>query len=176
MFDLSNPDPSQIRLDDIAWALSHIGRYTGHADRLLTVAEHCVHTSLIVPPWCAREALMHDAAEAFVGDMSAPLKSIVPGYRAIEESVHRAIAARFNISPILNDEVKRADLLMLGVEAAECMPTSHSAESVAAWGACLSGIDPVECFEIRKKLDHLGRPPAQARKFFLDRAEELGIR
>lgn len=176
MLDLRDPDPSAIDIETIAWALSHIGRYTGHADRFLSVAEHCVHTSLIAPSWCAREALMHDAAEAFVGDVSSPLKSLLPGYREIEYGIHRTIAGRFNIAWAIIDEVKRADLLMLAVEANQCMPVMHSSESMLAWKACLPGITTADIVEARRKLDHLGRPPEQARKLFLDRAEELGLR
>jgi hypothetical protein len=46
-------------------------------------------------------ALMHDAAEAFVGDVSAPLKQLLPEYRRIEATVQGAILARFGLPEVM---------------------------------------------------------------------------
>ncbi|MBM4346349.1 MAG: hypothetical protein FJ100_23485, partial [Deltaproteobacteria bacterium] len=81
-FNLSNPKAEDIRLTDIAHALSRIPRFGGHLDKHYSVANH----SLVVlrvfrearPQATAREqltALLHDAAEAYVGDVITPLKT-----------------------------------------------------------------------------------------------------
>ena len=43
------------------------------------------------------EALMHDAAEAFLGDITRPLKHMLPDYKRIESETERAILSRFRI-------------------------------------------------------------------------------
>ncbi len=58
----------------IAHSLAHICRWTGHTRVFYSVAQHCMLASLMVPEWCALEALMHDAAECLTGDVSSPLK------------------------------------------------------------------------------------------------------
>lgn len=171
MLDLRAPDPSRINIDDIAYALSHLARYTGHASRFLSVAEHCVHVSLLVPTDCAREALLHDASEAFCGDVSAPLKMLCPDYRLVEERLQRAIAKRFDLRWPMPEAVKSADLQMLAYEARACMPHESNGESRSAW-AWVMALPAVAAGAIER----LGRPPEEARRLFLNRAEEVGLR
>jgi hypothetical protein len=80
-----DPRPEEVDPTDIAHALSLLCRYNGHVDRFYSVAEHCVHLSYVVPPEHALWALLHDATEAYVGDMISPLKIHMPGYRAAED-------------------------------------------------------------------------------------------
>jgi uncharacterized protein len=110
-FDLVDPDPAAITPGDIAGPLAKICRFGGQlpGNRLYSVAEHSVH--------CWREAhrlwragtpgehprfhaavLLHDAAEAFIGDIVRPLKQLLPDYRAIEARVEAAIETRFDVS------------------------------------------------------------------------------
>ena len=57
----------------------------------------------------ALAALLHDATEAYVGDMVRPLKRQMPQYQAAEDKVAWAIAEKFGISPVLPTSVKEAD-------------------------------------------------------------------
>lgn len=95
-FDLAQPWLSKVSEVDIATALSHICRFGGHIPRFYSVAEHCIH--------CERAAtldghnrqvrlavLLHDAAEAYVGDMVKPLKQLLPRYREIEDAIEQHI-------------------------------------------------------------------------------------
>jgi hypothetical protein len=99
-FDFLDPQPDQFTLGDIAGALSKICRFGGQCEEFYSVAEHSVH--------CANQAaadglpldtqlavLLHDAAEAFVGDVVKPLKIMLAEYPAIEERVEAAIAEKF---------------------------------------------------------------------------------
>ncbi|MDI1288693.1 MAG: hypothetical protein PSX37_01920 [bacterium] len=80
-----DPRADEVHAPDIAKALSQICRYGGHTSQHYSVAEHCVLMSLAVAPEHALFALLHDATEAYVGDMVRPLKQALPEYRAIED-------------------------------------------------------------------------------------------
>ena len=128
--DLLDPLPSQICIEDIAHALGRICRYTGHSHHFYSVAEHSVLCSQVVSGGLtlgdgrqlSRQALLHDATEAYVNDLAAPLKRLLPGYKAIEARVWEAIAWRFDLPLTLRDEVKLADLRMLATEAPQVLP------------------------------------------------------
>lgn len=71
--DVTKPRASDIDIIDIALALGNINRFTGHAGPY-TVADHSVLVSRLVPQELAAEALLHDAHEAYLGDISTPVK------------------------------------------------------------------------------------------------------
>jgi 5'-deoxynucleotidase YfbR-like HD superfamily hydrolase len=95
----SNPKPETICLEDIAWALSNTCRFGGHSG-FYSVAEHSIHmTKLFHNPHSQMWALMHDATEAYVGDMTSPLKRELPQYESIERRFKTAISIRFQLNP-----------------------------------------------------------------------------
>jgi hypothetical protein len=119
-FYLLDPTPEEVVAEDIARALSMICRYGGHAHRFYSVAEHCVLMSEAVPEDFALWALLHDAAEAYVGDMVRPLKKMIPAYSVIENHVLMAILEKFGVvgGPELPLLVKSADDRILQTERA----------------------------------------------------------
>lgn len=108
-----DPHPDDVDPADIAHALSMICRFGGHCRRFFSVAEHCVLMSQAVSPEHALEALLHDAAEAYVNDLVRPLKYALPDYRALEDRVDAAIRTRFMLTGARPAEVKEADLRIL---------------------------------------------------------------
>src|SRR5438093_1391342 len=85
---------------DIAHSLSLLCRYNGHLDRFYSVGEHCVLMSQAVGPENALWALLHDATEAYVGDMVRPLKLQQPSFVEAEDRVMAAICERFGLDPV----------------------------------------------------------------------------
>lgn len=167
-FDFLNPDPASIEIEDIATALSRICRFTGHTREFYSVAQHSVYVSYFVPQDHALAGLLHDAAEAYIGDCSTPLKRMLPDYKAIEHRVERAICARFGLVYPLDQCVKAADLRMLLTERRDLMPQplpDNVQTDVIAW-ADFGGIPPLAT-RIR------GLHSDDARQVFLDRFHEL---
>lgn len=120
-FNFENPEGSDFNIDDIAHALSNLCRFTGHCQRFYSVAEHSFHASWIVEPGFELEALLHDAAEAFIGDIAKPLKILLPDYAEIEERVENAVLSRLGVPIKKSPAVKTADLQMLKAEQAQAM-------------------------------------------------------
>lgn len=120
-FDLLNPTPAMVDPVDIAHALSMICRFTGHTIGFYSVAEHSLRVAQLVPHMDVKQALLHDATEAYIQDISSPLKQLLPDYKAIERRIHRAICDRFDLCYALPESVKRADLLMLRREREDLM-------------------------------------------------------
>ncbi len=127
-FDLANPDPSTIEVKSIAAALSKVCRFGGHCPRFYSVAEHCIHaTAMACSEGYSGDALiavlLHDAAEAYIGDMVKPLKMIMPQYGEIEGRIEAAIQAAFGIDfSKWMEVIKRFDRAMLKAEKVTMWP------------------------------------------------------
>jgi 5'-deoxynucleotidase YfbR-like HD superfamily hydrolase len=133
-----DPRPRDICIEDIAHALSRICRFGGHCKQFYSVAQHSVMVSLIVPKQFALEGLLHDAAEAYVGDMVKPLKNTMPDFEHAEFLIYAAVAAKFNVPPNISREVKQADHVMLATEARDLMHAEHP-----TWHKWISHITPL---------------------------------
>lgn len=118
------PRPEDIHPMDIAHSLSMQCRYNGHVQRFYSVAEHCVLMSdwiLEYEPLAseierrnlALWALLHDAPEAYVGDMVRPLKVNMPDFCDADDRVMLAVAQRFEL---LGGEVRRLPDFTLGLK------------------------------------------------------------
>jgi len=112
------PNPDHIRVDDIAHALSHQCRFAGHVRLFYSVAEHSVRVSQLCRPEDALWGLLHDASEAFLCDIPAPLKELpqFEAYRAAERILQGAIAQRFGFPAEQPRSVTEADRKMLEIE------------------------------------------------------------
>lgn len=112
---------SDIDLTDIAFALSNICRYNGHVKRIYTVAEHSMNLANMVDPRYEAHALLHDAAEAYLGDLAAPVKNLLPEYQSIEDRFQRIIFRRFGLGERLPSEVRVKDIAIRQAEMAVLM-------------------------------------------------------
>ncbi len=158
-FDFCAPSSSDFTIEDIAHGLGNICRYAGQCRDFYSVAEH----SILVSETAVGhefEALLHDAAEAFLGDITRPLKQMLPDYRKIENSVQKAIFDRFGLPRALNPFIKQADLRVLAAEQRQIMPAGTD-----AW-ARESKVEPAPVVVL-----HLS--PADAKKAFLERFKML---
>jgi hypothetical protein len=163
-FDFINPERNKFDIKDIAHALSHVCRFAGHTREFYSVAQHSVLACLLVDRIDRNSnmaALLHDAAEAYLGDITRPLKQLLPEYKVIEKRVEAALFAHFGIEYPLPEAVKHADLVLLATEQRDLMPP-HDDE----W-ALISGIEPMP--EI---INPWG--PEKARREFMNCWEELG--
>lgn len=158
-----DPQADEIDPVDIAHALSLICRYGGHVKRFYSVAEHCVLLSLAVAPEHALWALLHDAAEAYVGDMIRPLKQQMPSYPPIEDEVLRVLAVRFGLrvwpGGIFPPAVKDADNRILIDERAQALTATSD-----SWG-----IDHLEPLDVTLAFLR----PEEAEAVYTDRLAEL---
>lgn len=127
-FSPLNPSPENIKIEDIAHALSLMTRANGHFKRFYSVAQHSIN--------CALEAramgydaniqlacLLHDASEAYLSDITRPVKQSLPAYKKIENKLQGVIHESFGIE-LTGDEweiVKEIDDTILYFEFVELM-------------------------------------------------------
>jgi 5'-deoxynucleotidase YfbR-like HD superfamily hydrolase len=178
LFSFLDPDPDEICLEDIAHGLSNLCRFNGQTRAYYSVAQH----SVIVSQWCNRAdalwGLLHDAAEAYLGDVVSPIKRNLgmEKYRLAEEVVMRAIADRYGLPWEDHSDaedksgpepmsVKLADRLAVYLELRDIMNTD-----AMKYGYRVD----------RPDLEVLGitiEPllPPDAKTLFLNRAAELGV-
>lgn len=125
LVDLSQFGPDDVRLPDIAHALSLINRFTGHSMAPYSVAQHSVVVSRLTPPEHALWGLMHDASEAYLGDVARPLKALLPEYKELEQHVQRTIARVFGLCWPIPEAVKLADNRALMAEKRDLLSVDH---------------------------------------------------
>ncbi|WP_317201710.1 phosphohydrolase [Janthinobacterium sp.] len=154
------PRIDRVAIEDIAHGLAYQCRFNGQTREFYSVAQHSLVVAALVPPHLRLAALLHDAAEAYLGDMVKPLKVLMPGFGELEERVTALIGAEFGLDFSDYAPIKRADLIALATEKRDLMP--HSAER---W-AYLDGIAPLP--ETIAPLD-----PGEAKRRFLARYAEL---
>ena len=97
VLDLYKLKPEDIQVKDIATALSKICRYAGRIPEFYSVAQHSVIVSKKVSPQLAFAALLHDAAEAYIGDVISPIKRDLPRFQQLEKIVFNVILERFDL-------------------------------------------------------------------------------
>lgn len=160
-FDYLTASAADIEIEDIANALSNICRFCGHLPEFYSVAQHSVLCSQIVPVEFAFEALMHDAPEAYVQDIPAPLKALLPDYRRIETVVDGLIRDKFGLPRDHSPVVKYADLTMLATERRDLEIDDGTKWSV------LEGVPASDLIQV------IPLRPGQAFALFMNRFNEL---
>lgn len=125
------PDPGQIWIEDIAHALSMQCRYAGHILHFYSVAQHSIicmfaalRDDLLCPTSHLRALLLHDAAEAYTGDIIRPVKRNCPFVYEAEARLQETIFKKFRVemTPELHEFVKYYDNRVLQTEINMLMP------------------------------------------------------
>lgn len=164
-FWVFNPREEQVDPRDIAHALSNICRFNGHCDEFYSVAQHSLHVSRMleadghdadVQLW----GLLHDAAEAYIGDMIRPIKHSqhMIAYCAMEQRIMAVITARFGLPSERPGVVGVADNKALATEARDLLKPPP-----APWGTL-----PEPDVEVIKPL-----APGAARALFAERLAQI---
>jgi 5'-deoxynucleotidase YfbR-like HD superfamily hydrolase len=164
-----DPDPEQFDIEDIARALGNLCRFGGHCRTFYSVAQHSVIVSQLVEERGGDAedvfaALMHDAAEAYLGDMPHPLKhrsALGAAFKEAERELEAAIETHFAIKRDV-PEIKRADRALLATE--------RRAFSAERWRwPELEGVEA-------RDLELVAMAPQDATEAFLARYAELDAR
>lgn len=174
--DMRYPRPGSITLPDVAHHLATINRFTGAARRPYSVAEH----SLLVCEIAERElhlpvegrlaALMHDAHEAYTGDLHTPGKAEVgPGWHEFEGRFERLVRRVFGLTQAFADhavDIKRADLMALATERAQLLPPAPTPWAVLDHVQAVGWVDLMDKGRCSFSWDDW-------RRAFADRVDEL---
>ncbi len=162
LIDLKDVKIEDICIRDIAHALSLICRFNGHTSKFYSVAEHCVLLSEAEGmPGTSLARLLHDAAETYVGDVSSPLKQLLPMYKMLEHRVEKLIAVKYDVD---FSSVKSGDQAMLMLEASALMPRMFFLGTELKFPDLGSGVTKIE-----------GWSPEVAERKFLNLAISLGV-
>lgn len=138
--DLRLADPAAITIEDVAHHLALLNRFTGATSRPYSVAEHSVHVMTLMRdemgiehPRALLAGLLHDAHEAYIGDLSTPLKAALDAedaarnWRQVVWRVRAQVQARFGVHAASigwHRAIRVADLRMLATERRDLMPRS----------------------------------------------------
>lgn len=157
------PKPEEVDLKDIAHALSLQCRFNGHVTRFYSVAEHAIIMSRLVEPCLELAALIHDAAEAYIGDMAHPIKASgqMDAYEVLDELVTRAICAKFDVEygQTQDEGLKALDRRLCATEARVLF------QAVPGWTTRYT--------ELEEEFHPKGLSPTQAERAFLKRFKEV---
>jgi hypothetical protein len=117
IINLFDPDPASIDIEDIASSLSKLCRWGGNLSDYYSVAQHSCLVAWLAPTPLRLSALMHDAPEAYAGDVIRPIKSLLAkAYFDIEDRLKDAVCTRFNLHVDLLEAVKEYDDEALSIE------------------------------------------------------------
>lgn len=163
IIQFSAPDPADIDIKDIAHALSMLCRFSGNCIKFYSVAQHSVLVSEYLEDetgdlgW-AMWGLLHDAPEAYLGDLISPLKYEMPGYLKVEDIFMEAIKEAFNLSSEPPQILRKVDQILLKTESRDLLTNTKLAQTV-------------DYPPLKKVISPLTQ--VQAKKAFLKRYREL---
>ncbi len=160
-----DPSPGEISIFDVAHSLSQVCRFLGHTREFYSVAQHSVLVSGLVPREDALWGLLHDASEAYLCDLPAPIKHDPSFgiYRIAENRLMLAVCERYDLAPEMPQPVKLADRLLLATEFRD-VTTVDDLE----WITRVCGVAPASGFRVESCW-----APAFAEERFLARFEKL---
>lgn len=154
------PRAEDLDILDIAHSLSLQCRFNGHCRVFYSVAEHSVRVAGQLPDDLALWGLLHDAAEAYLGDLTRPLKRQVEArwFNDAEDQLLKVIAATYGLVWPMPPQVRAADDVLLVTEARDLMVAPP-----ADWS--------LEAEPLAERIEPLA--PSAAETLFLQRFETL---
>lgn len=157
------PMPAEVRIEDIAAHLSRLCRFNGALRddvEIYSVAQHSCLVSDNVPREYKLEGLLHDAAEAYLGDCIKPLKLAMPEREAWEHRVELVIRQKYGLPRTKSQQIRDADYRAVLTERRDMLPLNLSVD----WGVAIAEPWP-------ERIMPWG--VFRARREFLKRFEEL---
>lgn len=145
--DLACLATHDVSLGDIAHALGHLVRFNGHTSRHYSVLEHSLLVERIAhqsgaSPMERLCALLHDAHEAYIGDVASPVKALMgDAWRATEARIAHVVRKALGISTAwlsYSQRIHGYDMRALATERRDLMP--HTPDD---W-LCLRGHPAIE--------------------------------
>ncbi|HSX21475.1 MAG TPA: hypothetical protein VLE97_01720 [Gaiellaceae bacterium] len=150
-FRLDAPTPAMVHVRDIARHLSMKCRWSGGVEHFYSVAQHSVMVSRWIEPAHAFLGLMHDAEEAYTGDVSSPMKAMFADAHHVASVFTEVIGARFGITPkhLWPASLKHYDNVALVTEWRDIVVPPEGVENwgmpnVEPWPETLVGVSPAE--------------------------------
>jgi hypothetical protein len=179
--DTKRPHASTIVLEDIAHALGATCRYGGHCQRFYSVAEHAVFCSIRLERkgygiGLQLAALHHDDAEAYLGDIPRPMKSLLgQTYKSLTDRMDKVIGEALGLDPLMfhHPLVKDADNWALFVEARHLLPSQGKHWFEGDQGAATWGLENQPGRIITPDYWHGGLEPDLAETLYIQRHRAL---
>lgn len=169
-----NPSPEMIEIEDVAHALARTCRFNGHTDDHYSVAQHSLimveladrHFDGGASPDFYLKTLLHDAGEAYISDIPAPIKHSIDEVHtkmsALEDHLLRVMFEKYDLSvdPLLPPEIHDLDMELLKLEKRQVMKDKEG-----SWG--LEDVTHHEDIEIDPS------PAMQSKRRFLEKFREI---
>ena len=119
--NLLDPKPDQISIGDIARGLSYNSHFGGQTPQFFSIAQHCLLVCELMEeqfhtPDLLMTGLLHDASEAYLGDMLKPLKVMLPNFREIEDRMMVVILEKYSLDPASMVIIKEYDIRVQELE------------------------------------------------------------
>jgi len=115
-FDLINPLPEMVDIRDIAQGLAYKAHFAGQSEHYFSIAQHCLLVCDLLPESFKADqklmmlALLHDASEAYIGDMIKPLKVHLPAFVLVEDKIMKAVCEKYRLDQDRLKELKTYDI------------------------------------------------------------------
>lgn len=147
IFDLLNPKPEQVCIEDIAHSLAYQCRWTGHTRAFYSIAQHCVLMAENPDlPGDPMKKLLHDAGETYIGDIAKPWKNLLyvripqeksfpffDSVRKFEHKIQDVIGLALGVDLTYFAEIKEADIRMMATEIRDLLPEMPD---FSIWSIC----------------------------------------
>ena len=128
-FNIFDPTPEMVNITDIARGLAFKAHFGGQSEKFFSIAQHCFLVCDQLPydwmkfgkyGYTGRDlflcALLHDASEAYIGDMIKPIKIHFPRFKEIENKIQSVILTKFGVNPDIMLNVKPFDIIAQKIE------------------------------------------------------------